>query len=550
MFAEHGLAPDVSPMVHRAPVPVYKEGRQVGRATSITLGADDQEDGRVRLGRQALRAARHARVGRVERRGRARQGGRHRRADAVPRPRRASAARPTTSRPTADALRESGPRGLRWNRRALVAPGRCWAAASWRSSWSPRQPELRDVAAPGWSSAGADRRRRRSVARALRLRGPHDPGRRRFLALATGSAASPGARGRQAPSAGRDAQRRPPRPDPDPGRDGDATWAPSTWSWCAAPTTPAARATCSSCWRPTTARTTRRSRATCVPRDPRTQPRLASGCTSSASRSSSYAPGRRRRRPTPRARHARRHRADDRRADGLHAWPTPSGRDAVAGMHRRRTAAEGRRHVRDRRRRLERACSIGRHAWPNLKRLMGEGANFRNAITGSFPAVTACAHATIGTGAFPRQHGITGHNIRDGAKGVRKAYGERRRRRPVRHPGADARRPLERHDRRPAPGSARSATRSGTWACSVMAAAPDRPDDAAGRGLLGRGRATRLGAAQPRAVPAARDRARHGRAYEAHRAAFETRRRRPRVRPRRAERPTAAPRRSCGSRAT
>ncbi len=61
--------------------------------------------------------------------------------------------------------------------------------------------------------------------------------------------------------------------------------------------------------------------------------------------------------------------------------------------------------------------------WPNLKRLMREGANYRNALTGSFPAVTACAHATIGTGAFPDRHGITGHNIRDGAS-VRKAYRE------------------------------------------------------------------------------------------------------------------------------
>jgi type I phosphodiesterase/nucleotide pyrophosphatase len=62
-------------------------------------------------------------------------------------------------------------------------------------------------------------------------------------------------------------------------------------------------------------------------------------------------------------------------------------------------------------------------AWPNLKRLMQGGATFRNAIHGSFPAVTASAHATIGTGAFPRTHGITGHNIRDGRK-ARKAYGE------------------------------------------------------------------------------------------------------------------------------
>src|SRR5581483_9221719 len=62
-------------------------------------------------------------------------------------------------------------------------------------------------------------------------------------------------------------------------------------------------------------------------------------------------------------------------------------------------------------------------AWPNLKRLMRGGATYRNAIAGSFPAVTACAHATIGTGAFPRTHGITGHNIRDG-RHARKAYGQ------------------------------------------------------------------------------------------------------------------------------
>jgi hypothetical protein len=68
-------------------------------------------------------------------------------------------------------------------------------------------------------------------------------------------------------------------------------------------------------------------------------------------------------------------------------------------------------------------------AWPNLGRLMGESAVYRNAITGSFPAVTACAHATIGTGAFPRTHGITGHNIRDGDS-VRKAYGTPGRARP------------------------------------------------------------------------------------------------------------------------
>jgi aminomethyltransferase len=38
LYAKHDLAPAVSPLVHRDPVPVYKEAKQVGRATSITWG--------------------------------------------------------------------------------------------------------------------------------------------------------------------------------------------------------------------------------------------------------------------------------------------------------------------------------------------------------------------------------------------------------------------------------------------------------------------------------------------------------------------------------
>jgi len=38
MFAKHGLAPMISPFVDRSQVPVYKDGAQVGRATSITWG--------------------------------------------------------------------------------------------------------------------------------------------------------------------------------------------------------------------------------------------------------------------------------------------------------------------------------------------------------------------------------------------------------------------------------------------------------------------------------------------------------------------------------
>jgi aminomethyltransferase len=38
MYAKHGLAPAVSPLVQRDPVPVYHQGRQAGRATSIAWG--------------------------------------------------------------------------------------------------------------------------------------------------------------------------------------------------------------------------------------------------------------------------------------------------------------------------------------------------------------------------------------------------------------------------------------------------------------------------------------------------------------------------------
>ena len=37
-YARHDLAPQISPYVQRAPVPVYKEGRHIGRATSVAWG--------------------------------------------------------------------------------------------------------------------------------------------------------------------------------------------------------------------------------------------------------------------------------------------------------------------------------------------------------------------------------------------------------------------------------------------------------------------------------------------------------------------------------
>jgi predicted AlkP superfamily pyrophosphatase or phosphodiesterase len=45
-------------------------------------------------------------------------------------------------------------------------------------------------------------------------------------------------------------------------------------------------------------------------------------------------------------------------------------------------------------------------AWPFLHRLMADGALYTNATIGSAPAVTSAIHANMGTGAYPRTHGV------------------------------------------------------------------------------------------------------------------------------------------------
>lgn len=55
-------------------------------------------------------------------------------------------------------------------------------------------------------------------------------------------------------------------------------------------------------------------------------------------------------------------------------------------------------------------------AWRNLRGLIAKGAWLENATIGSSPASSAQIHATIGTGAFPRNHGVTGHHIRQGKR--------------------------------------------------------------------------------------------------------------------------------------
>ena len=51
-------------------------------------------------------------------------------------------------------------------------------------------------------------------------------------------------------------------------------------------------------------------------------------------------------------------------------------------------------------------------AWPYLESLRSRGAWYEHAEVGSSPTSSAQIHATIGTGAFPRNHGVVGHSIR------------------------------------------------------------------------------------------------------------------------------------------
>jgi Type I phosphodiesterase / nucleotide pyrophosphatase len=46
------------------------------------------------------------------------------------------------------------------------------------------------------------------------------------------------------------------------------------------------------------------------------------------------------------------------------------------------------------------------NAWPNVRRAIPDGAWFRRAIVGTSPSVSPAVHATLGTGAIPRRHGI------------------------------------------------------------------------------------------------------------------------------------------------
>ena len=64
-------------------------------------------------------------------------------------------------------------------------------------------------------------------------------------------------------------------------------------------------------------------------------------------------------------------------------------------------------------------------AWPHLRKLMNQGSSITGASVGSSPSVTPAIHATIGTGTFPRDHGIVDLQRRDGPEVVGSFAGER-----------------------------------------------------------------------------------------------------------------------------
>ena len=57
-------------------------------------------------------------------------------------------------------------------------------------------------------------------------------------------------------------------------------------------------------------------------------------------------------------------------------------------------------------------------SWPELEKIMASGANYTEAAVGSSPSITPSIHATIGTGNFPKRHGLSDTRMRIGTKVV------------------------------------------------------------------------------------------------------------------------------------
>ena len=50
-------------------------------------------------------------------------------------------------------------------------------------------------------------------------------------------------------------------------------------------------------------------------------------------------------------------------------------------------------------------------AWPEMRAMMEEGTVYSNALVGSVPSVTAPVHTNMGTGAYPRSHGVANNPV-------------------------------------------------------------------------------------------------------------------------------------------
>ena len=57
-------------------------------------------------------------------------------------------------------------------------------------------------------------------------------------------------------------------------------------------------------------------------------------------------------------------------------------------------------------------------SWPELKGVMAAGASYTKAAVGSSPSITPSIHATIGTGNFPKRHGLSDTRMRIGNRTV------------------------------------------------------------------------------------------------------------------------------------
>jgi Type I phosphodiesterase / nucleotide pyrophosphatase len=64
-------------------------------------------------------------------------------------------------------------------------------------------------------------------------------------------------------------------------------------------------------------------------------------------------------------------------------------------------------------------------AWPNLARLEREGTSLLDAVVGSSPSITPATHSSLGTGSYPRNHGVTAIEYRTDDGSLRDAFAKR-----------------------------------------------------------------------------------------------------------------------------